>query len=348
MPNTLKSTTAPAAPVARRPVALALVLGALFVGTVIAVDPSGLVPSGPARWTVTLVVMGAAMFGLLLRPVRAERLTGLVWLALVAWLFLASIAGADALHAWIGTPDRRLGWFAWCTFPLLFLCGQAIATERDRRVVMRGAAIAAVFLGVWCIVERAGWSLIDESFAGHRVGGPFAQPAYVGAAAVLLIPIAAGIALDRNGSRAWRSIGVLGALSSGAALLLSQTRGAWLGVGVVLVLLGVRHGSVVRRRWREGALAAAGSSTRSTSDTVRREAASTIGPSALESSNTIRYSEWGPRVTGWCFPRSCLPPTCSVTARRSFPTGLTTASLMLPSVVESSAGCSTPHSSRCS
>src|SRR5260221_12440537 len=106
----MESTTTAVTGAARRPVAVAYVLGALFVGPVIAVDPSGLVPSGPARWTVTLVVMGAAMFGLLLRPVRAERLTGLVWLALVAWLFLASIAGADALHAWIGTPDRRLGW----------------------------------------------------------------------------------------------------------------------------------------------------------------------------------------------------------------------------------------------
>ena len=44
-----------------------------------------------------------------------------------------------ALHAWIGTPDRRLGWIAWCTFPLVFLCGQALTSEVDRRVVLRGA-----------------------------------------------------------------------------------------------------------------------------------------------------------------------------------------------------------------
>jgi O-antigen ligase len=236
---------------------LALVLGALFVATIVAVDPSGLVPSGPLRWTISLVLIGTAVCALLAHPVRADRRTGRLWAVLVAWLFIAALNGADALHAWIGTPDRRLGWLAWCAFPLLFLCGQALTTARDRRVVMRGASVAAALLGVWCAFERAGWSLIDESFAGHRVGGPFGQPAYVGAAAVLLVPMAAGVALDRDGSRAWRAVGAFGALAGSAALLLSQTRGAWIGVTVALVLLGARHATAMRRRWREIALVGA-------------------------------------------------------------------------------------------
>ena len=261
MLDTVKLTTAtmatPEATVAgangpRRPLALAL--AALFVGTIVAVDPAGLVPSGPTRWTVDLIVMGAAVCLLLLGRLHIDRVTGCVWLALLAWLFAAALVGADTMHAWIGTPDRRLGWIAWCTFPLMFLCGQALTSGRDRRVVMRGASIAAALLGTWCVIERAGWSLIDESFAGHRVGGPFGQPAYVGAAAVLLVPMAAGVAFDRKGSRAWRFVGGLGAVASSAALLLSQTRGAWIGVVVALVLLGARHPAVLRRRWREGAL----------------------------------------------------------------------------------------------
>ena len=102
--------------------------------------------------------MGAAGGLLLAGPVRVERTTrrGCGSALARAGCSSASIVGADALHAWIGTPDRRLGWIAWCTFPLLFLCGQAITTERDRRVVMRGASIAAAFLGGWCVVERAG------------------------------------------------------------------------------------------------------------------------------------------------------------------------------------------------
>jgi O-antigen ligase len=182
-----------------------------------------------------------------------ERATALVWAALLAVLFFASIAGADSKYAWIGTPDRRLGWIAWCTFPLMFWCGQAVTSAPGRRVVMQAASVSAVALGVWCVFERAGWSLIGESFADQRVGGPFGQPAYVGAAAVLLVPLALGLVFDRGARRAWRVVGGAGAVSGSAALLLAQTRGAWFGV----VLLGARHGDIVRRRWRELAVAAA-------------------------------------------------------------------------------------------
>jgi len=261
---------------ARRSVALAFVLGALFVVTVVAVDPRGLVPSGPLRWTATLALMGAAVCTLLLQPVMGnprripripqtagnprripQQWVAWLWVGLLLWLFLASVFGADALHAWIGTPDRRMGWLAWLTFPLMYLCGQALTSELDRRIVLRGAAIAAGILGVWCVFERAGWSLIDESFAGHRVGGPFGQPAYVGAIAVLLAPLSAGVAFDRAGSRAWRVVGAAGAIGATAALLLAQTRGAWFGIVVALVLLGSRHSAVARRRWREIGLVAA-------------------------------------------------------------------------------------------
>jgi hypothetical protein len=249
MTLTLEPLTPAVTDARRRPVALAV--AALFVGAVVVVDPKGLVPSGPARGTVSLLLMGAAVCALLLRPVRREWRSGALWLALLGWLFPASLAGADALHAWIGTPDRRMGWLAWCTFPLMFLCGQSLTSAADRRIVLRAASIAAALLGGWCVVERAGWSLIGESFAGHRVGGPFGQPAYVGAAAVLLVPLAAAVAFDRSGGRAWRAVGGIGTLLAGAALLLSETRGAWLGVAVALVLLGARHAPFVRRRWRE-------------------------------------------------------------------------------------------------
>jgi hypothetical protein len=255
--DTRETTVPQDAGLTRAPGALAMLFGALFVGTVVAVDPYGLVPSGPSRWTVGIVLMGAAVCAFLLRPVRVDRTTGLVWAALIAVLFVASIAGADSKYAWIGTPDRRLGWIAWCTFPLLFWCGQAVTTARSRRVVMRGASLAAVVLGGWCAFERAGWSLIDESFADHRVGGPFGQPAYVGAAAVLLVPLALGVAFDRSAPRMWRVVGGVGAASAGAALLLAQTRGAWFGAVAAVVLLGARHADVVRRRWREVAVAAA-------------------------------------------------------------------------------------------
>jgi O-antigen ligase len=247
--TSITTTPAVSAATARRP--LALVLAALVVGAVVAVDPSGLVPSGPLRWTVTLAVMGVAVCTWCARPAPVDRMTGRLWTGLLAWLFVAALAGADGRDAWIGTPDRRMGWFAWCTFPLLFLCGQALVRAVDRRVVLRGAAVAGALLGIWCAFERAGWSLFDETFAGHRVGGPFGQPAYVGAAAVLFVPLSIGVAFDRDGARAWRVTGAIGAAGSCAALLLSQTRGAWIGALVAAVLVAARQREIIRRRWRE-------------------------------------------------------------------------------------------------
>jgi O-antigen ligase len=252
--DAMESTPEQAIPEDRRSRALALTIAALFIGTVAAVDPYGLVPSGPARWTVTTVLTGLAVVVLLRESVRVDRVTGALWAALIGWLFLAALFAVDTRYAWIGTPDRRLGWIAWCTFPLLFVCGQALRGERDRRLVLRGAAIAAAMLGVWCVCERLGSSLIDESFAGHRVGGPFGQPAYVGAAAVLLLPLAAGLACDREEPRWWRGVAVAGVIGSFAALVLAQTRGAWFGFLVAGALWGLRRGGVLRRRWRECAL----------------------------------------------------------------------------------------------
>src|SRR4051812_6270837 len=129
--------------------ALSYVLAALFVGTVVAVDPRGLVPTGPLRWTLVALGSGVAIVVLLSATVRVDRTTAALWGLLLAWLLLATVFASDRLYAWIGTPDRRLGFVAWVTFPLLFFCGQAIRARLDQRVVLRGAAIAAALLGLW-------------------------------------------------------------------------------------------------------------------------------------------------------------------------------------------------------
>ena len=186
--------------------------------------------------------------------VRADRVTGSVWLVLLTLLFVASVVGADALHAWIGTPDRRLGWIAWCTFPLMFLCGQALSTGRDRRTVMRGAAVAA--RAARSVVRRRARRMV----AHRRVVRRAPRRRAVRAARIRR---RGGRVCSHRWRRESRSTGAdrargvpsghCGALGGGAALLLAQTRGAWIGVVVALVLLGARNPSVVRRRWREGA-----------------------------------------------------------------------------------------------
>ncbi|MEM9563921.1 MAG: O-antigen ligase family protein [Actinomycetota bacterium] len=232
-------------------------LAALPLVALAAVMPFGWDRSGPIRW-LALPAIGFALLaaatdrvGSAGRPVARTggdgptggaqpRLAGLAivaWAGLLAWGLVATVLAVDPLHAWIGTPDRRFGWLTWLLCGALFVVGlERGATARP--LVVRATAVGAALLGLHTIGQ---WFDVfdDGGFAGGRLGGPLAQPAYLGAAAALATPIAAGLALDRGTDPGWRVAGAVGATSGGAALLLSQSRAAWLGsiVAVALVAL---------------------------------------------------------------------------------------------------------------
>ena len=47
---------------------------------------------------------------------------------LPGWGAVCAAFGLDPLYAWIGTPDRHLGWATWVIFGLMFLVGQNLVT----------------------------------------------------------------------------------------------------------------------------------------------------------------------------------------------------------------------------
>src|SRR5690348_12627206 len=111
--------------VAPRADGVAWAIAALIVGSVIAVDPAGLVPTGPLRWTVIALTTGATLGLLVIRPFTIPKLMTGLWAALISVLTVATLRAVDPLSAWIGTPDRRLGLLTWITFPALFCAGHA-------------------------------------------------------------------------------------------------------------------------------------------------------------------------------------------------------------------------------
>jgi O-antigen ligase len=214
--------------------AIALLLAALVVASVAAFDPWGFAPFGPMKLLVMVATaVGAAILALLRRGAgnRLHRAIVIAWLMLFASMVVATLLALDPLHAWIGTPDRRLGLAAWIVFALAFIAGAAL-TAHEGRVVARAAAIAGLAAGAYAALELANAAPVHLEFAGGRLGGAYGQPAYLGAAMVLLVPIAAGLAADRGESRAWRVIAGAGALSGTFALLGSQTRATWVGLAV--------------------------------------------------------------------------------------------------------------------
>ena len=235
--STLEPSTAPEPVAADGRRLLAYLLGAIFVGLVVAVDPGGLVPTSPLRWFVTVAFVVFVAIAMVLQPVRVDRRTTVLWFGLLTWLTLAALFGLDGGYRWIGTPDRRLGLYAWVVFALVFFAAQQMRADRDRVLVLRGASLAAAALGVWCIFEWFDYSLIDVSFAHHRIGGSFGQPAYLGAAAVLLGPLSFALAATRAQARGWRAVGAFGVVAMTCALLASQTRAAWVGVLVATIVV---------------------------------------------------------------------------------------------------------------
>jgi O-antigen ligase len=218
-----------------RPVT-ALLLGALVVGSAVAVDPAGLAPFGPLRWTVVTVLLAAAGVTAARRGSwRIERRTALAGAVLLGALLVATVAAIDPLHAWLGTPDRRLGFLAWIGFALAFACGQAVAF--DGRVVARAGVVASGAIGCYALVEWLGRAPVDVEFAAGRLGGPYGQPAYLGAAGCLLVPLAIGLACDRGESRQWRAVATAGAALGAFALVSAQARAAWVGLAVATLLV---------------------------------------------------------------------------------------------------------------
>ncbi len=216
---------------------------------VLAVDPGGYAPVGPAKYLVIAVLVPLAL-GLMVfggRRLNVDRATAWWWLGLLTWWALTAFAGIDRFHSWIGIPERRLGVVAWLIFFVAYTGGSSLGGS-ERRWVILGAVVAALGVGMVALGEAFGVSLLDLGSATTRLGGPFGSAAYLGAAGALLVPLAAGVALDTATRRAWRRVAGVASTIGMIAVAGSGTRAAWVGLIVAgVATLIVRRASVQAR-----------------------------------------------------------------------------------------------------
>ncbi len=215
----------------------------------LAVDPGGYAPVGPAKYLVIAVLVPLAL-GLLVvggRPMGVDRTTAWWWIGLLAWWVVTAFTGVDRFHSWVGIPERRLGVVAWLIFFVAYICGSSLG-ERERRRVVLGAVVAAAGVGLVALGEAFDISLLDLATTTSRLGGPFGSAAYLGAAGTLLVPLAAGVALDTMAHRVWRSVAAGASTVGVVAVAGSATRAAWVGLVVAgLVTLVVRRAAIQAR-----------------------------------------------------------------------------------------------------
>jgi len=127
---------------------------------------------------------------------------------------------------------------------LMFAVGRRIGTDgMARRAATHGTVIAAVTLGIYCMVELVWRAPVEFVSNSSRLGGPFGSAAYLGAASCLLLPVAIGVACDTDEVRSWRLVGAAGSLTLAIAVLGSGSRAALVALLVASVLV-----IVVRRR----------------------------------------------------------------------------------------------------
>lgn len=225
-----------------RRVSVVLVVAAVYL----AFDPWGWDSFRPFRWLLVSAVAAVAIASVLHGTLVTDRRPTLAFAALVSWVTVSAVFAADPLHAWIGTPDRHMGLLTWVLFGGLFVVGQSLVAERDVQVLLRTVIVTGGLAGLYATIELVGWSPVDVSFADSRVGGPWGQPAYLAAGALLALPLAVDHAV-RERSPTWKAVAAGSALFCTIAVGASQTRGAWIGLAVGLITAAVLYRDQFRR-----------------------------------------------------------------------------------------------------
>lgn len=190
------------------------------------------------------MVVTAGLNGLLLLVHFAGRLTGAVGRSHPAgkWL-LPFLAYAMANVLWV-TPVRWLGWQDWLEWAQMIaifwvvLNGvRAPAARAALLMGLMGLGVAAVVLECHQRFVRPDWLMLGRTQAAQflsRSSGPFGIPNSMAAFLLLLLPAAVALALRRGASALQRLLYGYLALLFAFGLVLTISRGAWLGLALAL------------------------------------------------------------------------------------------------------------------
>jgi O-antigen ligase len=217
------------------------------VAVAAAVDPWGFRPFTTARWALVGVVVAAAAVASAAAPrARLPRSVVLGGAGLLVCLAVATATALDPLSAVLGHGRRHLGLLGWVVSALAFVAGTRLTAGEVRRLLGRAGVVAAGITGVAALADLAGWDPAGSRFAGGRIGGLLGQPLYLGAVAVLLVPLAVGVAVDPSAGRGWRRAAAGAAVACAIALVATRTRGAWLGAALAVAVAWPRLAPPVR------------------------------------------------------------------------------------------------------
>lgn len=170
-----------------------------------------------------------------------------VYLALTA---LATILSSNPFQSVVGEEAQYQGFLATLGFAIAYAAASHSITAPDRIRYILGAAVGAGFLvGLYGILQQAGYDPISSLRANGRIFSTLGQPNALAAYLVLALPLA--LALVAAGRKTHRVVATIAATTIAVALALTLSRGGYLGAVVALLVFvgfAVSRSSLTRQR----------------------------------------------------------------------------------------------------
>ncbi len=199
---------------------------------------------GPLRLQVVEAAVFVAALVVVLRRLAVGRIplpfaAPLGWaVALFLWTLISLFSAIDETLA-VKVLFSLLGGIV-CTTVVLAGCRDM----HDLRILLAGFVGSGVVIGLITFSEGRHVGQFSTDFGGSeiisgRLQGAFDSPNQLGSFCALVVPVAAALIFGARGAR-WRLAAGLALVVLLVTLMLSLSRGAWVGAGVALLLMLVR------------------------------------------------------------------------------------------------------------
>ena len=227
--------------------AIAIMINPLIaILTVIATFPIGSVAQsvGPLRIQAVEVAVFVAAIVVVLRRLAVGRIplpfaAPLGWaIALFLWTLISVYSAIDHTLA-LKVLFSLLGGIV-CATVVLAGCRDM----HDLRILLGGFIASGVAIAIITFSETRGLGQVSTEFGGSeiisgRLEGAFDSPNQLGSLCALMVPVATGLVFGARTLR-WRVISGLCLIVLLATLMLSLSRGAWIGAAIALLFMLVK------------------------------------------------------------------------------------------------------------
>lgn len=173
------------------------------------------------------------------------------WLVAAFFVLLAASFWQSIDHgqSFLGERFQRQGFLAMTAYVVSYALARfAISDQVRLRLLVRSAAVAGTAAAIYGLMQWAGFDPIWSKIPLDRVFSTIGQSNALGAFLAMSIPLTAAITPDGTQQRVVKAIAII---TQVAALLLTFSRGAYLGLTAGVVIVGiVAVSGWSRRQWR--------------------------------------------------------------------------------------------------